>query len=180
MVHSSQNINEAYGYLWWLNGTSTYMLPSTQFVFNGSIVPDAPADMYSALGKNGQIINVVPSLNLVMVRMGNPPLNGDELPMIFNNEVWKRMNNLMCVQSSVATRKSQLNLYPNPASKNLKIELNDNVISKIQIIDALGKIRFESNQHLQEIELENLTPGIYQVLVKSNNKFYSEKLSIQH
>ena len=86
----------------------------------------------------------------------------------------------MCVQSSVATRKSQLNLYPNPASKNLKIELNDNVISKIQIIDALGKIRFESNQHLQEIELENLTPGIYQVLVKSNNKFYSEKLSIQH
>ena len=115
-----------------------------------------------------------------MVRMGNPPLNGDELPMIFNNEVWKRMNNLMCVQSSVATRKSQLNLYPNPASKNLKIELNDNVISKIQIIDALGKIRFESNQHLQEIELENLTPGIYQVLVKSNNKFYSEKLSIQH
>ncbi len=180
MLHSSQNINQAYGYLWWLNGTSTYMLPSTQFIFNGSIVPDAPADMFSALGKNGQIINVVPSLNLVMVRMGNPPLNGDELPMIFNNEIWKRMNNLMCVQSSVATKKSQIKLYPNPTSKNLKIELNDDVILSIQIIDALGKIRFESNKHLQEIELENLNPGIYQVIVKSNNKIYSEKLSIQY
>ncbi|MFY0483978.1 hypothetical protein ACI6PS_15385 [Flavobacterium sp. PLA-1-15] len=30
---TSQNINQAYGYLWWLNGKSSYHLPQTQFEF---------------------------------------------------------------------------------------------------------------------------------------------------
>ena len=61
MISTSQNLNNSYGYLWWLNGKSNYMLPQTQIVFNGSITPQAPNDMIAALGLNGQIINVVPS-----------------------------------------------------------------------------------------------------------------------
>ncbi len=34
---TSQNINEAYGFLWWLNGKSTYHLPQTQYEFAGSV-----------------------------------------------------------------------------------------------------------------------------------------------
>ena len=61
MLHTSQMLNESHGYLWWLNGKSSSMLPGSQFVFNGDITPNAPDDLVSALGKNGQIINVVPS-----------------------------------------------------------------------------------------------------------------------
>ena len=70
-IQSSQNINKAYGYLWWLNGQSSGMVPGSQIVFPTSLVPQAPADMYSAIGKDGQIIDIVPSLAMVVVRTGD-------------------------------------------------------------------------------------------------------------
>lgn len=47
----SQSINKSYGYLWWINGQSSYHLPQTQLEFQGSIIPQAPSDMHMALGK---------------------------------------------------------------------------------------------------------------------------------
>ncbi len=70
MKTTSQNFNLSYGYLTWLNGKNSYMVPQSQVVFTCSLTPDAPADMFAAMGKNGQIINVVPSKNLVVIRMG--------------------------------------------------------------------------------------------------------------
>ena len=58
---TSQNINLAYGYLWWLNGKTSYHLPQSQFQFTGTLIPTAPSDMYCALGKNDQKIYVIPS-----------------------------------------------------------------------------------------------------------------------
>jgi len=58
MISPSQDINLGYGYLWWLNGSSSYMLPGSQFVFSGETAPNAPADLFSAIGKNGQYLNV--------------------------------------------------------------------------------------------------------------------------
>ena len=87
MVTTSQNLNESYGYLWWLNGKNTYMLPQTQFVFNGSISPNAPNDMIAALGLNAQYINVVPSQNMVWIRMGNAPDNS-LVPTTLNDDIW--------------------------------------------------------------------------------------------
>jgi CubicO group peptidase (beta-lactamase class C family) len=73
MLNTSQPLNKSYGYLWWLNGKESYMQPLSQKVFSGSLVPNAPADLLAALGANGQIIHVVPSLNMVVIRMGNAP-----------------------------------------------------------------------------------------------------------
>ena len=50
----SQNINNSYGYLWWLNGKSSFMLPTLQTVFDGSMIPNGPNDMIMALGANDQ------------------------------------------------------------------------------------------------------------------------------
>lgn len=69
-TNTSQNINLAYGYLWWLNGKASYHLPQTQLVFKGSIVPTAPNDMFMAWGKNDQKIYVIPSKKMVVIRMG--------------------------------------------------------------------------------------------------------------
>jgi hypothetical protein len=38
----------------WLNGKSGYHL-GTQFQFNGTLIPNAPSDMYCALGKMTKI-----------------------------------------------------------------------------------------------------------------------------
>ena len=95
MLNSSQSLNESYGYLWWLNGKTSYMLPGSQFVFNNELIPNAPVDLVAALGKNGQIINVVPSQDLVWIRMGDNPDNS-LVPYTFNKEVWNYINDLAC------------------------------------------------------------------------------------
>ncbi len=91
MVNTSQALNLSYGYLWWLNGKPTYMLPQTQFVFPGPLNPAAPPDMIAALGKNGQFINVVPGMNLVFIRMGDAP-DGSLVPFTLNNMIWEKLN----------------------------------------------------------------------------------------
>ena len=95
-TNTSQSINLAYGYLWWLNGKSTFHLPQTQFEFSGSLIPNAPNDMYAALGKNDQKIYVVPSKKLVVIRMGE--VANPENPTFglsgFDDELWQKINTL--------------------------------------------------------------------------------------
>ena len=96
MTTSSQTLNESYGYLTWLNGQASFMVPGVQLQFPGSIVPNAPADMFMALGKNDQKIHVVPSQGLVVVRMGNAADTTSLVPIVFDNELWARLNGLDC------------------------------------------------------------------------------------
>ena len=96
MVNTSQTINRGYGYLWWLNGRSSYMVPTLQLVFPGSYAPAAPYDMYAGLGKNGQILSVAPSKGLVVVRMGESPDDTGEVPTELCNNIWERLNYVMC------------------------------------------------------------------------------------
>jgi CubicO group peptidase (beta-lactamase class C family) len=94
-VSTSQNLNHSYGYLTWLNGKSSYMLPSLQLVFPGMLVPNAPADMYSALGKNDQKIYVVPSQKLVVIRMGDSAGNSQLALSSFDNELWGKLKTII-------------------------------------------------------------------------------------
>jgi CubicO group peptidase (beta-lactamase class C family) len=81
---SSQPINSAYGYLWWLNRPGSVVAnplasrtaaeasaaPTTQ------LVPGAPQDMFWAIGLGGQIVQVDPASSTVVVRLG-PGRTGD-------------------------------------------------------------------------------------------------------
>lgn len=89
---TSQNINLAYGYLWWLNGKTSYRLPQTQFQFNGKIIPTAPNDLYCALGKNDQKIYVVPSRKLVIIRMGTAADNVNMALSDFDEVLWQKIS----------------------------------------------------------------------------------------
>ena len=91
-TNTSQTINQAYGYLWWLNGKSTYYLPQTQIEFNGELIPNAPSDMYAALGKNDQKIYVVPSKKLVVIRMGDSAEGENFALSTFDNDLWEKIN----------------------------------------------------------------------------------------
>lgn len=93
---TSQNINPSYGYLWWLNGKSSYMLPSTQTKFSGELVPNAPADMVAAMGKDEQRIYIVPSKNLVIIRMGEATVSkGNFALSSFDNVFWEKFNKVI-------------------------------------------------------------------------------------
>lgn len=89
---TSQSLNNAYGYLWWLNGKANYRLPQSQLQFQGSLIPDGPNDMFCALGKNDQKIYVVPSKKMVVVRMGNAATGENFALSGFDNDLWKKIN----------------------------------------------------------------------------------------
>ncbi|EDP95432.1 serine hydrolase [Kordia algicida OT-1] len=92
---TTQNINKAYGYLWWLNGKTSYRLPQTQLEFSGELIPNAPQDMFCALGKNDQKIYIVPSKDLVIVRMGNAADDDNFALSDFDNVFWGKINTLI-------------------------------------------------------------------------------------
>jgi len=96
-INTSQSINPSYGYLWWLNGKTSYMIPGEQTVYQGSLVPDAPADMYAAMGAKDQRIYVIPGKKMIIIRMGNAsdPANPNFAVSGFDNELWLKINSLI-------------------------------------------------------------------------------------
>jgi CubicO group peptidase (beta-lactamase class C family) len=72
----SQELNAAYGFLWWLNrngpqpATVAATDPNAGPAPDGQAVPGAPEDMYWAHGLGDQIISVDPGSGTVTVRLG--------------------------------------------------------------------------------------------------------------
>jgi CubicO group peptidase (beta-lactamase class C family) len=93
-TNTSQNINLGYGYLWWLNGKSSYHLPQSQLTIPGSIIPTAPKDMFMALGKNDQKIYVIPSKKMVVIRMGDAADNVNLALSNFDETLWEKISAL--------------------------------------------------------------------------------------
>jgi len=93
-ITTSQSINPSYGYLWWLNGKTSFMIPGEQTIYQGNLVPNAPADMYAAMGANDQRIYVIPSKKMVVIRMGDAsdPANPNFAVSGFDNELWGKIN----------------------------------------------------------------------------------------
>lgn len=76
MLQPSQQLNSNYGFLWWVNTKS-------------HLVRGAPGDLVAAIGNMERIVYVVPSLGLVVVRLGDSP----DVPgnSAFRLEFWKRL-----------------------------------------------------------------------------------------
>ncbi len=91
MFSSSQSMNPSYGYLWWLNGKGSYILPATNEDIQTDLVETAPDDLLTAIGLFDQKLFVLPSRDLVVVRLGGQP----ETVITFDNEydeqLWTRI-----------------------------------------------------------------------------------------
>lgn len=159
MITPSQTLNQSYGYLWWLNGQSSFMIPQTQFVFPGSLMPDAPDEIYAAEGKNGQMINVVPSQGLVMVRMGNNPDTG-LISTTYNSRIWTYLNHVLCTPINGVSDNSTTTLrpYPNPAISDLY--LNSTAPSSYSVFNTLGQCVQKGNT-TGHINIASLAPGTF-------------------
>ena len=172
MTHLSQQLNRAYGYLWWLNGSSSFMVPFSQFVFPGQVIPDAPGDMISAMGKNGQFINVVPSENVVWIRMGDAPDSSD-VPFLLNNNIWKYINALQCGNVGVneySLTAEQISIFPNPAEDFVQVKSNNTGIDRIEVLNLQGeKIK---NTDGNRIGVSELKSGFYFLKIRTGNSYF--------
>ena len=92
MTSTSQELNKSYGYLWWLNGQDNYKLPESEAQFQGKLIPAAPDDLIAGLGAADQKLYVVPSMDLVIVRMGDAANSAELGPTSFDNALWEKIN----------------------------------------------------------------------------------------
>ncbi|MGV3597220.1 MAG: serine hydrolase [Bacteroidota bacterium] len=161
-TNTSQSINPSYGYLWWLNGKSTYKIPDLQVTFNGPLVPNAPADMVAGLGKNDQKLYVIPSMDMVIIRMGNDSGQPVAAVSSFDNELWGLLKDVFCPNGPVSVDeprgKSEVKIYPNPANNVLYIEGEGQLL----ITDMNGRIVLQSQvSGINEFSIQHLTTGVY-------------------
>ena len=169
MIRPSQNINESYGLLTWLNGQPTHIRNGSQEVTAGPLLPDAPSDAYFAAGKNGQFINVAPADGLVWVRVGAEPVEGEEeyVGVDFNNEIWRRVNAVIRQSTGAgeaAGQIAELRVFPNPATGEVRIRGAEG-ISRYELYDALGR-RVRSGRTariVDAIDVSGLPEGVYRL-----------------
>lgn len=184
MVNTSQNLNLAYGYLWWLNGKASGMAPGFQIVFPGPLINNAPNDMYAALGKNDQKIYVVPSKNIVVVRQGNTAGGFNLAASAFDNVLWDYINKLDCTINSDETilNEASVDLFPNPAQNRLTIEHPSMTIEKITIYDVLGNSvltkKYPSESSTMNLDVSSLLTGIYFIELTNKTQSIRKKIII--
>lgn len=162
MVHPSQNLNESYGYLWWLGGQNSYMIPTVQLVIPGVTVPSAPSDMFAALGKNGQIASVAKSEGLTVIRMGNST-GGGLVSLDLTEGIWSRLNGLSCATGVSEREADGIHVYPNPASETIMLAGNSmGNGARVDIFNGMGQLQKEVLLHSNHtVDVSDLATGVY-------------------
>jgi CubicO group peptidase (beta-lactamase class C family) len=177
MTNTSQPLNLSYGYLWWLNGKESYRLPGFQFNVPGPIAPHAPEDMFSGIGKNGQLVSIARSKGLVVVRMGNQTNTG-EVSTVLLDQIWQHLNAVMCNSTAIAEPKENQNsisIYPNPSHSTITIDLPSSTDFKIEISNILGELMMKSENQSQ-VDVSELTNGLYILTVRQGGNLFATKI----
>ena len=176
MKNTSNPYNHSYGYLWWLNGKISFMLPQSQFVFQGYLIPNAPPDMYAALGKFDQKIYIVPSKNMVVIRMGNAATTNALALSTFDNVLWEKIMNLDCKISlnQISENTKLINVFPNPVTDEFNITgINlEDISYKPYLINQLGQIFYPEKISIKEndakFSVNGIPNGLYIICIGSN------------
>lgn len=170
-LETSQTLNPSYGYLWWLNGKSSYKVPGSQINFPGPLFPDAPMDLVSAIGKNGQFLSISKSTGLVLVRMGDAS-SSLEVPFLLLGEIWKRFNKVRCVATGNEdwVLNNPVSAFPNPAVNELSVQAPAG--SGYRIINRLGQILEEGTlkQSSSQLSIRHLANGLYQLQIQTSTQ----------
>lgn len=167
-THPSQDINESYGYLWWLNGQESHRLPGTTFTFNGPIIPTAPADLFAGLGANDQKLYVVPSEDMVVVRMGDSA--GDITPGLsnFDTPLWQKIGDLACSsQTDLTAQNDGFIVFPNPAGSVIQVADKQLRNGTLEVVDILGEVVMtRAFQGEATLDINSFVPGFYHIILR--------------
>jgi hypothetical protein len=138
-------------------------------VFPGFLNPNAPSDMFVAMGRDGQFLNVIPSQQMVMIRMGEAPDNLP-VPLLLNDNIWKYVNELQCTTTATENefyKETVVQIFPNPASDMIVIA-SEQSIEKVEILNIHGQILKAATSSSKEISIPigEMQKGIYIVQAK--------------
>ena len=82
--------NPAWGWCWWNNNQSCFRLPMREEkLIQGVPNSQAPADMISARGLFGNVLNIVPSMQLVVARTAKEQTSVPVKPALFERAFWE-------------------------------------------------------------------------------------------
>lgn len=173
MINPSQELNKSYGYLWWLNGKESYRLPGSTFTFNGSIIEEMAQDAFMAIGKNGQYIVVIPSEEIVMVRMGDNP-DGQLVPLSFLRDLMTVYDNLAC-SNSVENQNidvDEISMVNTIVDEILRVRNIPNA-TIYQITNRVGTTVVKGIVYDNEIDVDPLKAGMYFITFYKGNQVQS-------
>lgn len=162
MINTSQEMNESYGYLWWLNGKKSYKLPGFDIVLTGSLTPTAPSDMFAALGKNDQKIYIVPSMNMVVIRVGDDAGEGNLASSSYDTKLWERLSRLFQT-TSVETDLEYSLISPNPATDEILI--NTNLYYDFVTVYDLNGVKVIESAFTDILDIASLAIGKYTIVL---------------
>lgn len=162
MINPTQQLNPSYGYLWWLNGQSAFMLPTSSLRLPGSLFTQAPSDLYAALGKNDQKIYIWPSKKMVVVRMGEESGTPALGPSAFDNELWLHIQEWIKVGTGAVgdLNEESAFFYPQPAKNELSIP---DGFEPIEVRNLNGKAMTFTREE-GKISWQNWPAGVYSIL----------------
>ncbi len=72
------------------------------------------------------------------------------------------------------TDDKDLQIAPNPSNKRVQLQMKS-IIDNITVFDSLGKVILIQTQNTSEIDIENLSKGVYFIDVVSENKHFFKK-----
>ena len=136
------------------------MVPTSQIVVPGNFIPNAPADMFAAIGSKGQIASISPSRKIVWIRMGeNPTGQLSDVPFLLADKVWSRINTLACNSTSVRNVQTlKTGIYPNPAADRLFVS----TAGTYEVLELTGKMLQKGYaDNNSGIDISGLKPGVY-------------------
>lgn len=169
----SQTLNPAYGYLWWLNGQTSFIGPDSPTSYPGPIGPNSPMDTYTAAGSQGQYISISPSNGYILIRQGT---SSDEslAPINLLDNIWKQVLELPCaVTATSGYDDPDIRVYPNPVQgPALYVTGFDTFDYTIFTVDSKEVGRGTA---AQVIDISRLSKGTYYVQLSSNGQSVLKK-----
>ena len=173
MISPSQDINKAYGYLWWLNGQESFRLPSSTITFQGSLLPEAPMDTYMAIGKNGQYVIVIPSEETIIIRMGDNP-DVSLVPLLFLEDLMAQYKTLECANDVYEANIDQIEIINKVSIDNLRLKGWDKNYT-YSISNYNGMIVKEGNIVNSEIDVSSLHRNLYFITFYDGSKMVTHR-----
>lgn len=89
--------------------------------------------------------------------------------------------NEVCTLSGVAEEVNNIEIFPNPSTGMIYVNGGEIKLLTIQVIDLMGRIKFEQNHVLaQEFDLSNLQKGTYVLRMQTDNGVFISKTLMLH
>jgi Leucine-rich repeat (LRR) protein len=147
--------------------------------FNNIMLPDSTTDYEGSMGYFQYRIKPLPNLPLGTQIENTAYIYFDYNAPIITNTT---QNNFQTVVTTINRNDdtNQLKVFPNPANEVLNINLQNNNIENCIITNALGQTVYNSaneinGNHKIQLNISNLSVGVYFVKVRSSNGSYAAK-----